>query len=269
MKVKNKVIVVTGGGNGIGRELVLSLLRRGSRVAALDINEDALNQTKELAGPENRERLSLHMVDIGNKDLIDQLPGEIIEAHGSVDSIINNAGIVQPFVKINDLDLPAIERLCHVNFFGALYMIKAFLPHLLERPSAHIVNVASMGGFIPIPGQSIYGATKAAIKLLTEGLNSELTDTNVDVSIVFPGAIRTNIMSNSGLEMPEADPAQEKKFNPMDPGKAADIIIDAMEKGKERIFVGKDSKMLNRLYRLSPGFASRMIAKKMKSLLPS
>ena len=124
------------------------------------------------------------------------------------------------------------------------------------------------GGFIPIPGQSIYGATKAAIKLLTEGLNSELADTNVDVSIVFPGAIRTNIMSNSGLEMPKADAEQEKKFNPMDPGKAADMIIDGMEKKEERIFVGKDSRMLNLLYRLSPGFASHLVAKKMKSLLP-
>ncbi len=267
MKVKNKVIVVTGGGNGIGRELVLSLLHRGSRVAALDINRETLDQTKELAGPDVGDRLSLHLVDIGDKDLINQLPGQIIEAHGSVDGIINNAGIVQPFVKINDLDLTVIERLCHVNFFGALYMIKAFLPHLLKRPAAHIVNVASMGGFIPIPGQSIYGATKAAIKLLTEGLNSELADTNVDVSIVFPGAIRTNIMSNSGLEMPEVDPEQEKKFNPMDPGKAADMIIDGMEKKEERIFVGKDSRMLNRLYRLSPGFASRLIAKNMKSLL--
>jgi len=269
MKVENKVIVVTGGGNGIGRELVLSLLRKGSRVAALDINEETLTQTKELAGPRDRDRLSLHLVDIGNKALIDQLPGQIIEIHGGVDGIINNAGIVQPFVKINDLDLPVIERLCHVNFFGALYMIKAFLPHLLKRPSAHIVNVASMGGFIPIPGQSIYGATKAALKLLTEGLNSELTDTNVDVSIVFPGAIRTNIMTNSGLEVPRTDPEQVNKFNPMDPGLAADIIVDGMEKGKERIFVGKDSRMLNRLYRLSPGFASRMIAKNMKSLLSS
>jgi hypothetical protein len=76
-------------------------------------------------------------------------------------------------------------------------------------------------------------------------------------------------MTNSGLEMPKANPEQEKKFNPMDPGKAADIIIDEMEKGKKRIFVGKDSRMLNRLYRLSPGFASRLIAKNMKSLLSS
>jgi len=268
MKVKDKVIVVTGGGNGIGRELVLSLLRKGSRVAALDISREALEQTKELVCEEQRERLSLHTVNIGEKNTVDNLPEQIIEIHGGVDAIINNAGIVQPFVKVNDLDLAAIERLCHVNFFGALYMIKAFLPHLLKRPAAHIVNVASMGGFIPIPGQSIYGATKAAIKLLTEGLNSELADTNVDVSIVFPGAIRTNIMSNSGLEMPKADAEQEKKFNPMDPGKAADMIIDGMEKKEERIFVGKDSRMLNRLYRLSPGFASHLVAKKMKSLLP-
>ncbi|HRD39265.1 MAG TPA: SDR family NAD(P)-dependent oxidoreductase, partial [Bacteroidia bacterium] len=70
---------------------------------------------------------------------------------------------------------------------------KSFLPHLLKRPEAHIVNISSMGGFLPVPGQSIYGATKAAVKLLTEGLRSELLDTNVRVTLIFPGAIGTNI----------------------------------------------------------------------------
>ncbi|MDD4919717.1 MAG: SDR family NAD(P)-dependent oxidoreductase [Bacteroidales bacterium] len=267
MKVKDKVIVVTGGGNGIGRELVLSLLRRGSQVAALDINGQALEQTKALADEAVRERLSLHTINIGDKEAVDLLPAQIIKRHGAVDAIINNAGIVQPFVKVNDLDLQVIERLCHVNFFGALYMIKAFLPHLLKRPSAHIVNVASMGGFIPIPGQSIYGATKAALKLLTEGLISELAGTPVDVSIVFPGAINTNILVNSGLELPRSTREKELRFRPMAAGKAANIIIDGMEKGKQRIFAGKDSMMLNLFYRISPGLASKLVARAMKSLL--
>ncbi len=103
MKVKNKVIVVTGGGSGIGRELVLSLLRR-SRVAALDINQTHCLETMELAGPDKRERLSLHVINISEKAFIDQLPGQIVERHGQVDGIINNAGIIQPFVKLNNLD---------------------------------------------------------------------------------------------------------------------------------------------------------------------
>ncbi|WP_252629481.1 SDR family oxidoreductase, partial [Enterobacter sp. JH539] len=90
---------------------------------------------------------------------------------------INNAGIIQPFVKIDQLGYEVVERVFNVNFYGTLYMTKTFLPHLLTRPEAHIVNVSSMGGFLPVPGQTIYGASKAAVKLFTEGLHSELADT--------------------------------------------------------------------------------------------
>jgi short-subunit dehydrogenase len=78
-------------------------------------------------------------------------------------------------------------------------MTKTFLPHLLKRSEGIIVNVSSMGGFLPVPGQTIYGSSKAAVKLFTEGLNSELTGTNVHVMGVFPGAIGTNIAANSGV----------------------------------------------------------------------
>ena len=73
-----------------------------------------------------------------------------------------------------------IERVLNYNFYGQIYMTKAFLPYLLERPEAHIVNVSSMGGFFPVPGQILYGASKAAVKLFTEGLYAELIETNVD-----------------------------------------------------------------------------------------
>ena len=72
---------------------------------------------------------------------------------------------------------------------------------LKETAAAHIINISSMGGFLPVPGQSVYGASKAAVKLLTEGLYAELRETNVRVSVVFPGAINTNITTNSGVHM--------------------------------------------------------------------
>jgi NAD(P)-dependent dehydrogenase (short-subunit alcohol dehydrogenase family) len=171
MKVQNKVIVVTGGGSGMGRELVFHLLSKGARVVAIDINEASLQETVVLAS--NRTNgLSTFVVDITNRASIEKLFNDSIAQYGAIDGIINNAGIIQPFIKVNDLSYDAIERVMNINFYGTLYMIKTFLPHLLTRPEAHIVNISSMGGFLPVPGQTIYGASKAAVKLLTEGLRS-------------------------------------------------------------------------------------------------
>ena len=200
MRVQSKVIVVTGGGSGIGRELALHLLSKNARVAAVDVDEAALRQTAELAA-NKKEDLSTHVVDITDKASVAKLPAQVISRHGSVDGIINNAGIIQPFVRVAEVEYSAIERVMGVNFYGTLHMIKAFLPHLLERPEAHLVNVSSMGGFLPVPGQSIYGASKAAVKLLTEGLRSELVETPVRVTVVIPGAVGTNIAAHSGTDL--------------------------------------------------------------------
>ncbi len=267
MNIHNKTIVVTGGGSGIGRALTLTLLKQGASVAAVDINAQTLQETKTLAS-KRASRLSTHIVNITDKQAVEKLPEKIIAAHKAVDGLVNNAGIIQPFVKINDLDETAINRVMNVNFYGTLYMTKAFLPYLLKRPAAHIVNVSSMGGFLPVPGQSVYGASKAAVKLLTEGLHAELADTNVHVTVVFPGATNTNITANSGVKNPVANGSTAaKSYKTLSPEKAAQIIIRGIAKNKARVFVGNDSKMMNFLYRLSPGFAARLITKQMKSLL--
>lgn len=268
MQVKNKTIVITGAGNGMGREMVLNLLQKGAQVAAVDRKEAALVETVQLAG-EKAVKLSTHVVDITDAAAVEKLAEQVIDKHSSVDGLINNAGIIQPFVRVNNLDFATIERVMHVNFYGTLYMIKAFLPHLLLRPEGHIVNISSMGGFLPVPGQSIYGASKAAVKLMTEGLYAELMHTNVKVSVVFPGAIGTNITANSGVEGPKMSEEDLKKAmsRVLSPSKAAEIILEGMEKNKMRIYVGSDSKLMNLLYRLNPGYATRFIAKQMQSLL--
>ena len=182
----------------------------------------------------------------------------------------NNAGIIQHFVRINDLDYADIERVMNVNFYGTLYMTKAFLPHFLTRPEAHITNISSMGGFLPVPGQTIYGAAKAAVKLFTEGLHSELTNTNVRVTVAFPGAIDTNIAANSGVELSPnwENSNRQRSFKPLAPSKAAQIIIDGMEKDHYQILVGRDSAFLDFIYRVSPKHSAKFIFKLMQSLLP-
>ena len=265
MKVNNKVIVVTGGGNGIGQELVLNLLNKGAKVAAVDISEAGLQRTVARAGVK-QVNLSTHIVNVTDRDAVEALPAAVIEQHGAVDGLINNAGIIQPFVLINELDYAAIERVLNINLYGIIYMTKAFLPYLLERPEGHIVNVSSMGGFLPVPGQTIYGASKAAVKLFTEGLNSELLSTNVRVTVVFPGAIGTEITKNSGVEA-NIEAGAESDYKTLPPSEAAEIIIDGMEKNKYRVLVGSDAHFMDFLYRLAPKRAAKLIFDQMKELL--
>jgi short-subunit dehydrogenase len=245
---------------------VLNLLLKGATVVALDVNKSALEETLALAG-DRKAFLATYVLDITNKAAVEQCVDKMITLHNHVDGLINNAGIIQPFVKVNDLAYEAIERVMNVNFYGTLYMVKALLPHLLTRPEAHIVNVSSMGGFLPVPGQTIYGASKAAVKLLTEGLHSELANTNVKVSVVFPGAVNTNISKNSGLNNPRQSTEESKSIKVLSSKQAAQIIIDGIEQNRYRILVGKDARFMDLFYRFNPKSAAGFISKKMQRLL--
>jgi NAD(P)-dependent dehydrogenase (short-subunit alcohol dehydrogenase family) len=268
MKVHNKVIVVTGGGDGMGRELVLDLLARGARAAAVDINAAALKKTVDLAG-DLAANLSTHVLNITDKQAVEALPEKVIARHAAVDGIINNAGIIQPFVRLKDLGYDAIQRVLDVNLYGTLYMIKAFMPHLLKRPVAHIINISSMGGFLPVPGQTAYGASKAAVKLLTEGLYAELLNTSVKVTLVYPGAIGTNIAANSGLKQVPGAEKGSSSIRPLPADQAARIIVDAIERDRYSVLVGPDAALMDLIYRLNPRAAAGFIYKQMKSLLPA
>ena len=266
MLLTNKTIVVTGAGSGIGQQLSLQLLQRGANVAGVDINTAALNATGKLASSAQGQFKGFQ-TDITDAEKVNALPAEVLAHFGSVDGVINNAGIIQPFRPILELTMQDIDRVMAVNFYGTLYVTRAFLPLLLSRPEAHVVNVSSMGGFLPVPGQTLYGAAKAAVKLFTEGLYAELKDTRVKVTVVFPGAIATNIMQNSGLNLPKADTASESKFKPISASEAAHQILRGMEKNQFRVVVGPDARVMDKLYRLNPKYAADLIQRKMRSLL--
>lgn len=268
MKVRDKVLLVTGGGNGMGKEVVLEALRRGARVAAADIRQDSLDSLAVLA--EAGDRLSTHVVDVTDRAATSALPASVIEAHGSIDGMIHCAGIIQPFVRLNDLEYEDIERVINVNLYGTINMVKAVLPELVKRPVAHVANVSSMGGYLPVPGQTIYGATKAGVKLLTEGLYAELLDTNVGVSVVFPGAVATDIASNSGVGAPGGmESAEESDYPTTSPDDAARIILDGVEDDQFHIYIGRDARTMNLLNRAVPRRSTHIIYKQMKELLGS
>lgn len=268
MQIERKTFIVTGGGNGIGREVVLGLLARGARVAAVDLSTDGLAETARLAGSGVGERLTTHPLNVTDRAGVEAMVAEVVATHGAVDGLLNVAGIIQKFVPIAELSYEEIERVMAVNFWGVVNTTKAVLPELKTRPEACIINVSSMGGFCPVPGQTAYGASKAAVKLFTEGLYAELHGSPIAVTIVFPGAIKTDITANSGIEMPAGGASVEDSPFPMtEPTEAARQIIEAVVKGSFRITIGKDATMLDRFVRLAPQRATETLAKKMKALL--
>ena len=268
MQIADKVFVVTGGGNGIGREVVLELLRRGARVAAVDLSEEGLAETVRLSGVRD-SRITTHVVNVADRAAVDALPEAVVAAHGQVDGVLNIAGIIQRFVHVEDLELAEIERVFAVNFWGTLYVDRAFLPLLKKRPAAALVNVSSMGALVPVPGQGAYGASKGAVKLLTETLYAELRGTSVAVTVVFPGAIGTNITANSGVEVPGMDKvlASGKAPKTTAPDDAARQIVDAVAKGQFRLLIGNDARMLDGMARMTPTRAITTVADQMKKML--
>jgi short-subunit dehydrogenase len=264
MNIKNKVFVVTGAGNGIGRQVVLGLLAQGARVAALDLSEAGLKETADQANA--GDRLTIHIINIADRPAVLALPPAIVAAHGQVDGLINIAGIVHDFKPVSQLAFADIEHVMNVNFWGTVNTTNAFLPLLEQRPEAALVNVASMGALVPFPGQSAYGASKAAVKLFTEGLIAEHQDTPLRVSVVFPGAIATNILANSGVSTIGIGGASSAA-KLTSPEAAAAQIIEAVKTGRARVTIGGDARMLDRLGRLMPARAIPLIAKKMRDMI--
>ncbi len=262
MEIKRQNVIVTGAASGLGLELTKQLLREGANVAAVDINAKNL---KKLELDLNTDKLKTYVVDMGNVESIRKFREDYKKDYSDVDIIINNAGIIQPFVKVGELDDNIIHKTMNVNFFGPLNLIRFFMEDLTkDKKEQYIVNVSSMGGFFPFPGQTIYGASKAALKIFTEGLFAELENTNVRVMVVLPGAMATNITKNSNVEVSTTEENTSMKM--LSPVVGASEIIKGIKKNKFKIFLGSDAKFLKFLYKINSIWAIRYINKKMSSM---
>lgn len=262
MQITGRVFVVTGAGNGMGREVALELVRRGATVAAVDLSEEALERTAALSI--DPARVTTHRVDVTDADVVAGLPDAVGGAHGDIDGLINIAGIIHRFVPSSELSREEQQRVFEVNFWGTVNMCQAFLPVLLGRPEASVTNMSSLSALVAFAGQTVYGASKGAVKQYTEGLYQELRGSSVAVSAIFPGNISTEISKNSGVAMIDAGGRKVRATTPRDAGKA---IVSGIERGKFRILVGSDAKLLDCMVRVAPRMTTNLIARQMASVL--
>ncbi len=262
MEIANRVFVVTGGGNGMGRQVALSLVRRGARVALADLSQEGLDETVRLAAA--GDRVSAHVLNVTDRAEVERFPEAVASAHGAVDAVVNIAGTIHRFVPFTELTIDEEERIMNVNFWGTVNMCRAFLPLLTARPEAALVNMSSLAALIPFAGQTFYGASKGAVKQFSEGLYAELLGTSVSVITLFPGNISTSLAANSGVEM--IDP-KGQKVRSTTPEEAGRIIVDGIARNSFRVLVGADAKMLERLTRVSARRTTALVASRMKSVL--
>tara|TARA_B110000495_G_scaffold127313_1_gene110746 strand:- start:1371 stop:2288 length:918 start_codon:yes stop_codon:yes gene_type:complete len=272
---QNKVSVVTGAGSGMGRYLALNLAQEGSDVVICDINQKALNETEDLIKAYNVSCSSLNL-DLREKNNIDTLVEETISNHGKVDLLFNNAGVVtaSPFLEMKESDWDWCNDL---NYNSLVYCSRAFLPHLMKEKESALVNTSSIFGIITTPNNTVYHATKFAVRGFTESLAMELRDDPIQINCVYPGHIGTNIVldarfkkeilltngeyakDSNGKPLTVEDVGSTFRETGMNPNKAAKIILKGVKKNKRRIFVGLDAKVMEIAQRLSPSHYIRII----------
>ncbi len=254
---RDKVCVVTGAGSGIGRALALALAKRGASLALSDINPAGLAETLRLIDGGTSNRIRTNTLDVADAGAIERYAPLMRESLGPAGYVFNVAGLSR-IGAFKDTPLSSIEKVMDVNYWGVVRMSKAFLPQLLETRGG-LINISSIFGLIAVPGQSHYCSSKFAVRGFSETLASELEADGVRVTSVHPGGVATNIARNAGIDaLPEgaasaADVAANfDKIAITSAEKAAEIILKGAAKGKRRVLIGRDARVISFLQRLFP-----------------
>ena len=227
MKLAGAVCLVTGASSGIGRATAAALTARGARVIAL--GRDA----ERLAG-------------VGERQVVHDLVEPLAEELGPVDVLVNNAGIGET---------DDVQRLVAVNLVAPILLTRALLPGMLERGRGHVVNVASIAGFVGPRGEAVYAATKGGLIAFSESLRYELRGTGVGVTLVAPGVIATEFFERRGT------PYARRWPRPIAAERVAEAIADAIERGRDEVFVPSWLGAVARFRGLAPGLFRLLAAR--------
>jgi NADP-dependent 3-hydroxy acid dehydrogenase YdfG len=268
-----KVAAVTGAGSGIGQALALELGRSGATLAISDVDLEGLAETeerlREIGVPVRADRL-----DVTEREAFHAYADQINEHFGKVNQIYNNAGIA----FTGDIEISQfkdMERVMDVDFWGVVNGTKAFLPHLIASGDGHIINVSSLFGLLAMPGQAAYNSAKFAVRGFTEALRQEMTLNGhpVKVTSVHPGGIKTAIARNAttaeGVD-PEAQARFfDKRLASTTPRRAAEIILEAVQKDRARVLVGPDAKVLDVIVRVTGSGYQRLFRPVVSRIKPA
>lgn len=246
--LNGKVAVITGAGSGIGRSLSLLLAAEKVSLALIDINEKSLKETKNLIVRSNIDtKTELYVLDITNYNRVQQIASQIIDDFGTVDILLNNAGVTCN-TNVCDANIEILYKIMNINLWGTVHLTKTLLPYLHSRKESSIVNISSIYGLIPMFGHSGYCMSKYAVRGFTEVLQLELLNSPITVTIVYPSGVRTNIVRNSIVDKKyEYEPdfvekkiAEIEKSFKIPPERAAKQIIKGIKKKSAKVYIGKE-----------------------------
>lgn len=253
----DKVVVITGGSEGIGKAMVDIFLQMGAKVATCGRNFDKLYQLQSVYPG---KPLIVHTADVSKEQDCRQFIDAIIKSWGGIDILINNAGVSMRSL-VTDVELDTIRKVMDINFWGTVYSTKFALPYILERKGT-VVGVSSIAGYRGLPGRSGYSASKYAVNGWLEALRTELIHTGTNIMWVCPGFTTSNIrnvaLNKEGKSQGES-PMNEKEM--MSAEECAGHIIKAIEKRKRTLvltFTGKRTVFMNKFF---PSLTDKMVYK--------
>ena len=259
------VAVITGAGSGMGRCLAQELAAEGASLALADVSEKGLRETVELLRG-SHGKITQHIVNVADEAQVCAFANQVELQHGRATLLFNNAGVAL-LGQFDEFSLNDFRWLMDINFWGVVYGVTYFLPLLKQERRAHIINTSSLLGLFGASGQSAYCASKFAVRGFTESLHHEVLGTNVGVTCVHPGFIRTSIAKHAkpgeraGATLQQESIARFNRVARTDPQVAAKKIVRAVERGKPRVLIGFDAYFGDVWQRLKPETYWNLIAK--------
>lgn len=257
----NKVVWITGASSGIGEALALSMAKQGARLVLTARNTEKLDVLKQKCDALQGDALVVAL-DLSAIDRIPEAVERVISERGQVDVLINNAGMSQRAL-VRDADLEIDRKIMELNYFSPVALTKALLPYMLKQGSGQIVAVSSIVGKFGFPLRSAYSASKHALFGFFDSLRAE--ENSIDISLVIPGRIQTNISLNAlnkdGHVTGQMDPGQA---NGMSADKCANIIVKGLAKKRKEILVGNEELLMVHIRRFLPSLYYKL-AKKVKA----
>jgi len=234
--IKDKVFWITGASSGIGKSIAELVIAQGAKVVLSGRNKKALNKIAEASSSENLMILSFDLAEI---DDANSLVNQIMDRFGRIDFLINNGGISQRSLA-SETSIDVDRKVFEINFFGNITLAKAVLPIMIQQQSGHIAATSSVVGKFGFPLRSAYAASKHALHGFYESLRAENHKNHIQVSMIIPGRINTNISVNAitkdGNKHGQMDPGQA---NGLSSEKAARKILRGIRRGRKEIVVGK------------------------------
>ncbi|WP_252512865.1 SDR family oxidoreductase [Acinetobacter brisouii] len=263
MKAQNlqdQVVWVTGASSGIGQALAIAFAELGAQLVLSARRDSELQRVKALL-PNQDQHLCVPL-DITNTLQIEQALQQVLAEKGRIDWLINNAGLSQRAL-IQDTSMETERKIMEVDYFAHVAMTKAVLPTLLKQKSGHVVFISSVAGLIGTQYRATYSAAKAAIHMWANSLRAEVAAQGIDVSVVFPGFVKTNVSLNALTGNGEAQGFQDEAIEQgLDADEFAEQTVKALLQKQEYIVIGgRKEKLGVMLSRLAPSILYKQIRK--------